>query len=95
MLSAVGFLQLRLQDILPPPDGSAEIDPRVKSICTDFGITGDTVMRHKLCKLQTLEVDGSCDSSVTRLNDAMREREDYDEDLQALHKLMDRATKDT
>lgn len=49
------------------------IDPRVKAICNDFGISGDTVMR---------------------LNDAMREREDYDEDLQALHKLMDRATKD-
>ena len=31
---------------------------------------------------------------VARLNDAMRERDDYDEDLQALHKLMDRATKD-
>ena len=30
-----------------------------------------------------------------RLNDAMREREDYDEDLQALHKLMERATKDS
>eukprot|EP00438_Fugacium_kawagutii_P017058 Skav216351 [mRNA] locus=scaffold2385:191031:215658:- [translate_table: standard] len=28
------------------------------------------------------------------LNDAMREREDYDEDLQALHKLMERATKE-
>ena len=25
----------------------------------------------------------------------MREREDYDEDLQALHKLMERATKDS
>ncbi|CAK8997441.1 unnamed protein product [Durusdinium trenchii] len=49
------------------------VDPRVKAICNDFGISGDTVMR---------------------LNDAMREREDYDEDLQALHKLMERATKD-
>lgn len=34
------------------------------------------------------------DLGTGRLNDAMREREDYDEDLQALHKLMDRATKD-
>lgn len=49
------------------------VDARVKAICNDFGISGDTVMR---------------------LNDAMREREDYDEDLQALHKLMERATKD-
>ena len=36
----------------------------------------------------------SLQAGVARLNDAMRERDDYDEDLQALHKLMDRATKD-
>lgn len=29
-----------------------------------------------------------------RLHDAMKEREDYDEDLQALHKVMERKTKD-
>eukprot|EP00931_Biecheleriopsis_adriatica_P075049 TRINITY_DN48_c0_g2_i1.p1 TRINITY_DN48_c0_g2~~TRINITY_DN48_c0_g2_i1.p1 ORF type:complete len:253 (-),score=47.11 TRINITY_DN48_c0_g2_i1:61-819(-) len=54
-------------------EGDKHVDPRVKAICTDFGIGGDTVMR---------------------LHDAMKEREDYDEDLQALHKLMERATKD-
>lgn len=28
----------------------SEIDPRVKAICNDFGISGDTVMRHhKMC----------------------------------------------
>ena len=36
----------------------------------------------------------TCSFWPCRLNDAMREREDYDEDLQALHKLMERATKD-
>eukprot|EP00441_Pelagodinium_beii_P007713 CAMPEP_0197686846 /NCGR_PEP_ID=MMETSP1338-20131121/103106_1 /TAXON_ID=43686 ORGANISM="Pelagodinium beii, Strain RCC1491" /NCGR_SAMPLE_ID=MMETSP1338 /ASSEMBLY_ACC=CAM_ASM_000754 /LENGTH=183 /DNA_ID=CAMNT_0043268835 /DNA_START=1 /DNA_END=548 /DNA_ORIENTATION=+ len=58
---------------IPGKPEEKHIDPRVKAICNDFGIGGET---------------------ITRLNDAMREREDYDEDLQALHKLMERATKD-
>jgi len=58
---------------IPGKTDEKHVDPRVKAICSDFGIGGET---------------------ITRLNDAMREREDYDEDLQALHKLMERATKD-
>lgn len=47
-------------------------------------------MTRDVCDAQCLVHAAWC-----RLNDAMREREDYDEDLQALHKLMERATKES
>jgi len=53
--------------------GETHTDPRVKQICNEFGISGDT---------------------VGKLHDAMKSREDYDESLQALHKIMERATRD-
>lgn len=53
--------------------GDKHVDPRVKGLCNEFGIGGDTVQK---------------------LHDVMKSREDYDEDLQALHKIMERATRD-
>ena len=47
------------------------------------------------CACAKLNSKMTCYFFPCRLNDAMREREDYDEDLQALHKLMERATKDS
>merc|ERR1719221_602802 len=49
------------------------VDPKVKSICRDFGIDDDT---------------------CGKLHDAMKDREEFDEDVQALYKVMERATRD-
>merc|ERR1719433_2696904 len=48
------------------------VDPKVKSICRDFGIDDDT---------------------CGKLHDAMKDREEFDEDVQALYKVMERATR--
>jgi len=48
------------------------VDPKIKSICRDFGIDDDT---------------------CGKLHDAMKDREEFDEDVQALHKVMERATR--
>merc|ERR1719367_2365389 len=51
-------------------------------------------------KLLDPKVKGLCrdfgidDDTCGKLHDAMKDREDFDEDIQALHKVMERATRD-
>lgn len=76
-----GNEQMQMQMQMPSASASRassagedrHLDPRVRDLCREFGIGGDTVMK---------------------LGDAMKAREDYEEDLQVLHKLMERATRD-
>lgn len=64
------------------------------------GMTGGGPAASEPVKLLDPKVKAICrdfgidDDTCSKLHDAMKDREDFDEDIQALHKVMERATRD-